>query len=213
MSRYQLRLLVVTGVAVVLLGLATFVLDWFSIDMLGTAIRISLRSVKLCAGPCESQSMSNLGGAYPTMAGAAFWCSTLLLLVLAAHTAIQLVIGVPNGRLMRFGTLLAVLVIITGAVAGYVVSPDAPSMGGLSLIDVHRTMAPLALVVGAVAAIYALGLTDSAGESHATPIIAKNLAKKPVAPSRPSSGKLEIVSTTPARPVPPAEPPPGDKKN
>ncbi len=225
--------------AAVCLGLilaSTLVLDWFHarIDVSSIAgdavvksmvdqslIKIDLRSISVCnEGVCMSAPMSKLVGAYPTVAGAAFWTSLLLAALVAFQAGLRVIGGMPAVGFNRLGYLLAFASFATGTLAGYMFGPETGNHAEAGFAAT-RTWGPAALLLGDLVAIVALYFAvkpdEQAFESPvithpraavaAAPAVTPAPARSNVPDSIPLDGRpLEERAAPPARPAEPQGP-------
>jgi len=221
MSRYQLKLLVPSVLAVGLILIATFGLAWFEIDFAGNKVTIDMRSARACGLECVQIPIGRFKGMYPSLAGLAFWCSIPLVLIVAIQTGSRLVTSVAYQALAKIGYGLGSPLFPPSFAAGYLFAPEGASVAGFDVVTVERTLAPLLLVIGSVVAMVVLryALLDEASDDvgEYKPIsIAKRDARNPPTPSsinKPALASTSSLTLSPSAPpletsVRPHAPPP-----
>jgi len=151
--RYQLRLLLLSVAAVVLIIVGAFFSDWFAIHVASQDVLIDLRHIRVCAPQCSSSSVDDLGGTYPGAAALAFWTALPLFVVLATQAGSRLLSGYAYPTLTKVGTGLGTLAFFSAFAAGFLAPPDGTALAGFELTVVERMSGPIFLVLGALAGL------------------------------------------------------------
>src|SRR5690606_31780878 len=125
MTRYQLKLVVLAGTAMLAVGASAFVTDWFVMSVGGQQVMLDLRSARACSPTCVSVPLSQFKGAYPTLGALAFWGSVPLLLVVGAQVGARLLVGLGYPVLARAGYAFGAIVMLSAFGAGYLFAPEA----------------------------------------------------------------------------------------
>ncbi len=220
------RVGVTAAVSVMLILASTLALDWFyarvNANVIGgdavvksmvenSVFKIDLHSVGLChQGVCVSVSMSKLVGAYPTLAGAAFWVSLVLAGVVAFQAGVRMIGGAPNPQLNTLGYLLAFASFATAALAGYMFGPETGNHTEAGFAAT-RSWGAVALLVGDVVAVVALYFAIKPDEpaseapvivhprvAAAAPVVAPTPARSQVPDSIPLDGRPLEATANPA---------------
>jgi hypothetical protein len=151
--RYQLRLLLLSVAAVVLIIVGAFFSDWFAIHVASQDVLIDLRHIRVCAPQCSSSSVDDLGGTYPGAAALAFWTALPLFVVLATQAGSRLLSGYAYPILTTIGTGLGTVAFFSAFAAGFLAPPDGTALAGFELTVVERMSGPIFLVLGALAGL------------------------------------------------------------
>ncbi len=212
MGKDRARVLAWALGSVVLILAATLVLDWFrakvEVGIPGVdSIAIDLRSLHTCVpqGPCVSVALSTLQGTgnYPRAAQAAFFGGLVLCAFVGWAVVVRLRGGELPERYARLGYLIGVLCFIDAAFAAYVFGPESQGLETIS-VTVHRTWAPMAMLIGCAGAVVAIYVsahassTDDAGTYKPVQLPLPVAVARPVPPAMRHAMPLD----TPPAPVP-----------
>lgn len=176
MTKHELKLLGVAGLAIVLLAASLFAMPWFliSLDATGLAglpegaatslvVEVDLNSASACqAGSCLTIELGKVsrGGAYVWFGGMALWLGRALLIAVAVQAGVRVVTKSPIAILSRLGMLAAGLTFVCGFLAAYVFgSTGSEAAMGIG-VAVSRTWAPAMLLLGAACSIATLYLAQ-----------------------------------------------------
>jgi hypothetical protein len=175
MGTERTRLIVLGVVAFMLLIAATWVLDWFVIDMPMAKMMIRLDTLKVCAEQiCVETSDAPMRGIYMTMAVMAKWKMTALAALVAVQVGTRVLTGAANPQISRTGYFLGIAAFLSALAASFLFGPDpgTQSVGGLSPfgletgIEITRSWTPtvalLAIALGLAALYYAIAHEDTA---------------------------------------------------
>jgi hypothetical protein len=184
--------------AIALLATAMFVTAWFrvrfddSVVPFITSFQVDLRQLSVCGprGACETMSLAELHGSYPIAAVIAFWSGGSVLVIVAMQVFAR------RRELALAGYGVVLISTIAVVVAAYVVAPT-PGDFGDGTGTVTRTLAPLAMVAGNVAALFAL-YVRSTPRSRPTRRVS-DPDRLPVTPITPH--RMVAVEPPPKRPL------------
>jgi hypothetical protein len=140
-------------------------------------------------GACQTMSLAELHGGFPLAAVIAFWSGGSVLVIVAMQAFARL----RALALVGYGVVLVSTIAVV--VAAYVVAPTSDDFadGG----HVTRTLAPLAMVAGNIAALLALRVR-SATRARPTRLVS-DLDRLPVTPITPH--RMVAVEPPPKRPL------------
>ena len=176
MTGHQRKLVVSAAIALVTTLISLFGMAWFHMRMEVTAplgtdphgamttalassrIAIDLRSVGACEdGICVTLPFDKLAGPYPSLAPYVFWISLFVCVVVALEVGRRLTGNGPSSLVSWIGVVLVALAAVATVFAAFVVPPGTGA-DDLTVVSIHRTWAPTLLVLGQIAAAYALHL-------------------------------------------------------
>ena len=162
MARHQLRLLLLSVAAVVLIVAGTFFAEWFVIHIAGNNAYVDLRRIRVCAPQCVSGELGT-NGMYSSLARVAFWGALPLFVVVATQAGAKLLSGFAYRGLARLGTALGLIVFFAACGAGFLAIPDVATVAGFELFTAERQWGPVMLIAGSLAAVLAVryAMTDS----------------------------------------------------
>src|SRR4051812_34546046 len=156
MARDQTRVLVCAAVSLALIVAGALVLDWYrlALDVMGNLgkISIDLRRVHICNAlrVCTSAPLgTTLPGLYPAMATAALWSSLAFAALVVFQAGARLLSGNASAAASKLGYVFAVVTVTIVVATAYLFGPETerPAMAQLGGA-LHRTWAPLTLIVG-----------------------------------------------------------------
>jgi len=158
MGRDQTRMLICAVASLVLVVAGTLVMDWYRLtletaDGLTRAI-IDLRSVRACSPghPCATQSLTRMAGMFPTLAAVTLWSSLGFAALVTLQAGARVLTGGAYEVFTKLGYMLALMAISLAVATAYMFGPDshgvAAALAARPGVDLHRTWAPLALIVG-----------------------------------------------------------------
>ncbi|HEX2685087.1 MAG TPA: hypothetical protein VHN14_00640 [Kofleriaceae bacterium] len=175
--------------------MGTLVMDWYQLspdDVVGgaRAIAIDLRTVHLC-GPdqvCETVLLTPFSGVFPTLAMVTLWSSLGFAALVLFQASTRVLTGNANNALTKLGYLLALLTISLTVTTAYMFGLEPEGIGsGLTAqvgSTLHRTWAPLILLVGHVAGFATVYMAvasepNDVGAAYkpATPVPARRVAR------------------------------------
>jgi hypothetical protein len=183
--------------AIALIATAMFVAAWFRVRLdvpvvaFVAGFHIDLRQLSVCGpdGVCQTMSLAELHGGYPLAAVFAFWSGGAVLVIVAMQVFARL----RALALVGFGVVLVSTIAVV--VAAYVVAPT-PSDFADGTGQVSRTLAPLAMVAGNVAALFALRVRSAAPPPTRRVSDGDRLPVTPITPHR-----MVAVEPPPKRPL------------
>jgi hypothetical protein len=183
--------------AIALVATAMFAAAWFRVrlDVPDVAFiagfQIDLHQLAVCGpnGVCQTTSLAELGGGYPLAAVFTFWSGGAVLVIVA----MQLFARLRALALVGYGVVLVSTIAIV--IAAYVVAPT-PSDFADGTGHVTRTLAPLAMVVGNVMALFALRVRSAAPPPTRRVSDGDRLPVTPISPHR-----MVAVEPPPKRPL------------
>ena len=188
---------VAAACAIALIATAMFVATWFRVQLDDSIVpfisvfHVDLRQLSVCGpdGACQTMALAELHGGFPLAAVIAFWSGGSVLVVVAMQVFARL----RALALVGYGVVLVSTIAVV--VAAYVVAPtpDDFADGG----HVTRTLAPLAMVAGNIAALFALRVR-SATRARPTRLVS-DLDRLPVTPITPH--RMVAVEPPPKRPL------------
>jgi len=199
MARDQTRVLVCAAVSLVLIVAGALVLDWYrlALDVLGNLgkISIDLRQVHICNAlrVCTSAPLgSALPGMYPAMAAATLWASLAFAALVVFQAGARLLTGNASAAASKLGYVFAVVTVITVVATAYLFGPETErpavvQLGG----SLHRTWAPLTLILGLCAGFAAL----YAAAAPEPPDLGAEYRPVALAPARATSGAVPRTSS------------------
>ena len=178
----RLRVLALAIVALVLVVLSTWFLDWFTMDFQALIyqgrsfdtelsqieyVGVSLSDVNACSkdGVCESQSFSSIGSKdwYTTFAAVTLWSALGLTLVLAIQVGLRMIADQAHPTLSKVGYSLGTLTFSAAFFTAFLFNPETgaheggnAAMGMFASISIERTWAPHLLMLGIVVGFFAL---------------------------------------------------------
>jgi len=156
MTRYQLRLLLLSVISAALLLVGAFAADWFLIDLGGPAARVDLRELRVCTTTCVVAPVSVLKGSYATLSALAFWSSLLLFVVVITQGGSRVLSSSAYPFLVRAGPALGGLAFFAAFAATHLPAPEARDIHGAAVLAITRGWGPLALLAGSLAAMVAV---------------------------------------------------------
>ncbi len=207
-----MRVLVLALGSITLLLLSALAIDWFVIDTEGLGalglgkMSIGLRSIHACTadGICQSVPMSMVKTSmYSTFAALTFWASIGLAIVVALQAGSRFVTDQAHPMLNKLGYGLAIGVFGNAFMTAYLFAPDlgggqevAVEMFSITF-SVSRSWAPVMMLTGAVAALFALYYA-TLQESLSTSVepIAKLTPSAPIPVVAAPCRKLRFASLT-----------------
>ena len=168
MGTDRTRVVALAGVTLVACVASLWLMDWFQIDEI---LAINLRHIRVCPGKgvCATVDFSQLTGSFPFLATITFWGSLLVAAVVVFQAGHRLLNGHASDAISRAGTLVAVVMFLTGAATAYVFGPDVGTYvpaqgvgGGKALVVLERTWAPMLFLLGQALAIASLYFSSRA---------------------------------------------------
>jgi hypothetical protein len=152
------------------------VMDWYRLSFADVAsgvekITIDLRNVHICiAGhPCAIAPVTPLPGMFPTLATVTLWASLGVAALVVFQASARVLAGNANDSLTKVGYMLALLTISLAVATTYMFGPEPEGPGiGLAAqmgITLHRTWAPLTLLVGHIVGFATLYMAVAPGSS------------------------------------------------
>lgn len=210
------RVLVTAGVAVALTIVSVLVMDWFELtrSAAGSAA-FDLRAVHICPSStmCASVSFSDFPamtpiGFYTTLAPVVFWASLAFAGLVGYQATTKILSEHANESITRIGYGIGSIFLVCALAVGFVITPDVPQM--------HRSLAPVLLVIAYIAGLAALYFISREEPMPATPTLPKarvqNFPTVPIpldTPSQPMAARARAasqpaptVARTRSRPIP-----------
>jgi hypothetical protein len=184
--------------AIALISTAMFAVAWFrlriddSVVSFISSFHVDLRQLSVC-GPtdaCQTMSLAELRGGYPIAAVVAFWTGGSVLVIVAMQVFARL----RALALVGYGVVL--ISTIATVVAAYVVAPT-PADFADGTGHITRTLAPLAMVAGNIAALFALRVRSVARVQPIRSV--SDPDRLPVTPITPH--RMVAVEPPPKRPL------------
>ncbi|MEJ7603047.1 MAG: hypothetical protein WKG01_34490 [Kofleriaceae bacterium] len=205
MGTDRTRIVALAGVALLACVASLGLMDWFRIDAL---FAINLRHIRVCPGQgvCATVDFGQLTGSFPLLATITFWGSVLFAAVVVFQAGHRLVNGHASEAISRAGTLVGVVMILTGAATAYVFGPDVGTYtsslgalgGGKTKFVLERTWGPMLLILGHVVGIASLYFSSRAesDDRRPSPIPVATVVRSPseVVPEPP---KLAVERSQP----------------
>jgi len=150
------RVLITAGLAIALAIVSVLVMDWFELaNSAAGSVAFDLRAVHICpkGSICASVSFSEFPamtplGFYTTLAPVVFWASLAFVAIVTYQAATKLISEHANESITRIGYGIGTIFIVCALAVGFVITPDIPQM--------HRTIAPVLLVLAYIAGLAAL---------------------------------------------------------
>lgn len=222
MGRDRKRVLIAAAVSLVMIIAGTLIMDWYRVAFeaadsgLGKiSIAIDLRSLHTCSAlrVCTTAPLGPLPGMFPTLAAVTLWSSLAFAALVVFQAGVRLLTGNANDALAKFGYMFALTTISIAFATAYLFGPESegPVVGlaaemGLSL---HRTWAPLTLLIGLVAGFATLYMavapdpeSGDLGDSY-KPVTIVLPTPDELAAMQSSSGALPAAARAATRPLRP----------
>jgi len=197
MGRDRTRVLICAAASLVLIVAATLAMDWFRVafdigvdEVSRIAIAIDLRTLRTCTAVrvCTTAPLSPLPGMFPTLAVVTLWSSLGFAALVGFQAGIRLLTGNANDAVAKLGYMFALTTISIAVATAYLFGPEAEgpsiqlaaSMG----VELHRTWAPLTLIIGLIAGFATLYMSvapdssDDLGDTY-RPVTVVNLRAPP----------------------------------
>lgn len=227
-----MRVLVSAIASITLIIAGALVMDWYQVPFSGVVngahrIALDLRNVHICDVDhvCVIAPLTPLRGMFPTLASVTLWSSLGFAALITFQAGARVLTGNANDSFTKSSYMLALTTISLAIATAYVFHPELEGPG-IELVEqtsvaLHRTWAPLTLLVGHVvgfATLYMAVAPESSDLSTAyMPVspallasaraIAGDRTKTPPAPIAPpaSTGPAESIGTIRANaPLPPS---------
>jgi hypothetical protein len=163
MGRDQTRVLICAAASLVLIVVATLVMDWYRVafdagdELNRVAIAIDLRTLRTCTAVrlCTTTPLGPLPGMFPTLAAVTLWSSLGFAALVGFQAGVRLLTGNANDAIAKLGYMFALTTISIAVATAYLFGPEtegpsiqlATNMG----VALHRTWAPATLIVGLIA--------------------------------------------------------------
>lgn len=166
-----MRMLACAAASLALILAGTLVMEWYRTGNETGRIAIDLNSMRICSpvALCSTASLHLLPGMFPPLAAVVLWSSLVFAGLVAFQTAARLLSGNASAPLSKLGYLFALMTIATLVAAAYMFGPETEDPSGVIAElggSLHRTWAPLTLLVGLLigfAALYMAVATDAGG--------------------------------------------------
>lgn len=201
MGADRLRVVVAAAITVILVIVATLVLDWFQISFPGIEpVGLDLMTVHGCGAPgmCASVSLSEIRGLYPTLAKITLFAGLGFGIATALTAGRMVLTGDRQPSLWsKASSWLGGLTLLTGFGAAYLFGPNigGAEIAMLGTIEVQRTWAPLLLIGSVVSGFITLYLTRVDEMSTA-------ITSLPAAAAAPAPAPVARAATPTAPPAP-----------
>jgi len=209
MGRDRTRVLICAAASLALIVAGTLIMDWYrvsfdALDAVGAGasrLAIDLRSLRVCraASTCADMSLSPLPGMFPTLATVTLWSSLGFGGLVAFQAGARILTGNANDSLTKLGYMFALMAISIAVATAYMFGPETegPDLGFAGQLAgvLHRTWAPLILLIGLVAGFVTLymAVSPDLGDLGAEykPVTLPNLRAVP--DSRPRSSPVPLL--------------------
>lgn len=210
-------MLICAAASLVLIVAATLVMDWYRVafdvgvdEVSRVAIAIDLRTLRTCTAVrvCTTAPLSPLPGMFPTLAVVTLWSSLGFAALVGFQAGIRVLTGNVNDAVAKLGYMFALTTISIAVATAYLFGPEtegpsiqlAANMG----LQLHRTWAPLTLIIGLIAGFATLYMSvapdasDDLGDTY-RPVTVVNLrapGERPPATERPATAERLATQST-----------------